>query len=162
MITRTIGIVFCVISFVILILSIVMAVNINAADVSTNIDFDIFEQVHTEWTTPFLTDIVIQDERCGAGFVTMFESTWDGTVDGCETKLHRREPFIETWEDYTMRNTASKTNKPKCTNIEPVDPIVQSNAFGKYVCGKQGSLTFGTVIRPDSSNNCPTGLQKCS
>jgi hypothetical protein len=97
MITRAIGVVFCVISLLMLFLSIVIVVNIYAADMSTWIDFDIFEQVHTEWTTPFLTDIVIQEERCGAGFVTMFESTWNGILDGCKTNYHRGEPFIETW-----------------------------------------------------------------
>jgi hypothetical protein len=34
-----------------------MAVKINTADTSTNIDFEVFEQVAEDWTTPFITEI---------------------------------------------------------------------------------------------------------
>lgn len=80
-----------------------MCVMINSADTSTNIDFESFEQIHTDWTTPFITDIVIQNDRCGSNMSTLFESTWGGIEEGCETTLRGREPFVETRNDYQSR-----------------------------------------------------------
>jgi hypothetical protein len=57
----------------------------------------------------------------------------------------------------------SSQNDRRCDAIDSVEPRVQSNAFGKYICGKQGSVTFQNVIRPDRGDDyCPRTYQKCS
>jgi hypothetical protein len=38
----------------------------------------------------------------------------------------------------------------------------QVNAFGVYICAETTDLTFERATRPDSNNNCPDRLVKCS
>jgi hypothetical protein len=40
--------------------------------------------------------------------------------------------------------------------------VTQKNAFGKFICGETSGTTFSTAVRPNSSNNCPSGFLKCS
>ena len=52
-----------------------------------------------------------------------------------------------------------------CANVDPIDGYMQTEFFGKYICGIRGGRNFLDVQRYDlesGENGCPPGMSPCS
>jgi len=83
----------------------------------------------------------------------VFSSPWYGTDDGYIVKNGDGTYYLmekEAFDTSTVKHPYGE--EPIAANA----PVLQTQFFGKYVCGKQGGATFVDAIRPDVSGNCPS------
>ena len=43
----------------------------------------------------------------------------------------------------------------------PIEPVLQTNLKGQYVCGKRGGESIENAIKP-VNNKCPNGTKACT
>jgi len=141
-----------------------MLVRLNQADQMSSIDFSNIEQIKTDWEMKPFVDISVQSTPCeSSGTENLFESVSGGTQRGCYVY---NDPWhtdhIET-ENYFRTHHNNDDDYARCTMISGSRPMVQSNPFGLYICGKRGGTPFVSVNRPDPKTKlCPEAMKPCS
>ena len=118
-------------------------------------------QIATDWNTQPFVGVRVSSTACSESEVPVFSRLWRGTMDGYVVKDGSQRYFLQEkvhYETSNRKNSILEEEKP----IAASPSVLQSQFFGKYVCGTRGGATFAEAIRPDTSGNCPSGTQVCS
>jgi hypothetical protein len=151
----------CLFNLVLLGLGIAVIVITDKADKLASIDFTNLEQIKTDWDTLPFVQMQVNTVGCPAGWETVFDNYWSGTVTGCYVTDWPYSPWIMTYSDFNAKYDSNDTET--CSTIGSSAGLHQFNTFGSYLCGQRGGNPFINTTRPDpDSGNCPEGTVACS
>ena len=153
------GLIFCILSVISMALMVILTnypanlyESIQLKDLHNKALFHPLEQLVVDWSTPFITDIyVTEDKVCPGDYKSIFSRKWLGTHSYCQ--------------DNVLNIESGGINNLQCplTNVYPRQGTEMSHFNGKTICGKLSDLNYlhATRVNPETFE-CPGVFVPCS
>jgi len=144
-------------------LSLIALIMIAVAAAQAKINIQSVKQVVDDWGYQPFVDIIVRNENCRSGEVTLFGNYYNGVRSGCDDDLMGYTPYK------CPRDNSGKKKDSSCKDEECKYKISGFSGSTNYdinrrrMCGVRGGLPYKDAVRADfSTGQCPSGYVACS